>query len=76
MARLEDTEKRHNTHMVRPIRVCLYRTRMVRKIVQYAYGIPYAYGTKYAYGIETHQLLNDNVRNFTDTKVLRTLYGK
>ena len=56
MARLEDTEKRHNTHMVRTIRVCLYRTRMVRKIVPYAYGIYhtriYAYGTKYAYGIE------------------------
>ena len=39
MARLEDTEKRHNTHMVRTIRVCLYRTRMVRKIVPYAYGM-------------------------------------
>ena len=47
--------------MVRTIRVCLYRTRMVRKIVPYAYGIifffrayaygtvSYAYGTKYAY---------------------------
>ena len=46
MVRLEDTEKRHNTHMVRTIRVCPYRTRVVRKIV------PYAYGTKYAYGIE------------------------
>ena len=66
MARLEDIEKRHNTHMVRTIRVCLYRTRMVRKIIPYAYGmyhtrvvhticvqhVPYAYGTKYAYGIE------------------------
>ena len=59
MARLEDTEKRHNTHMVRTLRVCLYRTRMS---IPYAYGtenrtvrvwyIPYAYGTKYAYGIE------------------------
>ena len=39
MARLEDTEKKHNTHMVRTIRVCLYRTRMVRKIVPYAYGM-------------------------------------
>ena len=39
MARLEDTEKRHNTHMVRTIRVRLYRTRMVRKIVPYAYGM-------------------------------------
>ena len=38
MARVEDTEKRHNTHTVRTIRVCLYRTRMVRKIVPYAYG--------------------------------------
>ena len=34
--------------MVRTIRVCLYRTRMVRKIV------PYVYSTKYAYGIEQH----------------------
>ena len=39
MARLEDTEKRHNTNTVRTIRVCLYRTRMVRKIVPYAYGM-------------------------------------
>ena len=39
MARLEDTEKRHNMHMVRTIRVCLYRTRMVRKIVPYTYGM-------------------------------------
>ena len=54
MARLEDTEKRHNTHMVRTTRVCMS--------IPYAYGtenrtvrvwyIPYAYGTKYAYGIE------------------------
>ena len=39
VARLKDTEKRHNTHMVRTIFVCLYRTRMVRKIVPYAYGV-------------------------------------
>ena len=39
MAKLEDTEKKHNTHMVRTIRVCLYHTRMVRKIVPYAYGM-------------------------------------
>ena len=68
MVRLEDTEKRHNTHMVifflpgwmycpclpppaprskcaghthmvRTIRVCPYRTRMVRKIIPYAYGM-------------------------------------
>ena len=39
MARLEDTEKRHNMHMVHTIHVCLYRTRMVQKIVLYAYGM-------------------------------------
>ena len=64
MARLEDTEKRHNTHMVRTIRVCLYRirvwygksyrTRMVCTIR--VWYIPYAYGTKYAYGIEHKHL--------------------
>ena len=45
--------------MVLTIRIWSYRTRMVYKIVPYAYGtyaygmyIPYAYGIKYAYGTE------------------------
>ena len=71
MARLEDTEKRHNTHMVRTIRVCLYRTHMP---IPYAYGmenctvhvwyIPYAYGTKYTYGIEQLYCYTGVLRSF------------
>ena len=37
------------TRMVRTIRVWSYRTRMVYKIVLYAYGIKYAYGTEHIY---------------------------
>ena len=78
MARLEDTEKRHNTHMVRTIRVCLYRMCTVRKIVLYAYGIctirvwyiPYAYGTKYAYGIEQRDQLEEITLESSATKKL------
>ena len=55
--------------MVRTIHVWSYRTRMVYKIVPYAYGtydtrmvhtirvwyVPYAYGIKCAYGTEHYQ---------------------
>ena len=58
MARLEDTEKRHNTHMVCAICVCLYRMRMVRKIV------PYVYGTKYTYGIEQYYFAHPTAQIF------------
>ena len=60
MGRLEDTEKRHNTHIwyvpyayAYTVRVWYgksYRTRMVCTIR--VWYIPYAYGTKSAYGIE------------------------
>ena len=39
------------TRMVRTIRVWSYRTRMVYKIIPYAYG---TYHIKYAYGTEHH----------------------
>ena len=47
MERLKETEKGYNTRMVRTIRVCLYRTRMVRKIVPYAYGTYRAIRVRY-----------------------------
>ena len=52
------------TRMVRTIRVWSYRTRMVYKIVPYAYGrlcTIYAYGIKYAYG--TEHLTSDTIKD-------------
>ena len=47
------------TRMVRTIRVWSYRTRMVYKIVPYAYGIKYAYGTEHRHALyEQHSREN------------------